>query len=251
MELKEFNGISYVSARELHKELDIKKQFSDWIKNSIKAAMLDDSEFFTFKGKSSGGRRPVDYMLKKMAAISIAVMSRGKNAKFVRDKIVNLYEQHNIGKAFTHEQYLALIDLSRSLVLVSIQKDLERKHFELYGHPQSWWQYRASIIGHDVSQLKQAMAKVNKKFRNQRQALMKLDPHELVRIGIIDLFKTLGKTNEFAQNVGNVCKDISKKINFETDFFDDTKDDPLGVKKKDVDNRKELFNNSPIKKIKE
>jgi len=249
MELKNFDGTGYISARELHAELNIKKQFSDWIKNSIDAAMLDDKDFFTFKGKSSGGRKPIDYMLKEIPAISIAVMSRGEKAKEVRDEIINLYKQHDTGKAFTENQIYALMDLSKSLVLVSIQKDLERKHFELYGQPYSWWQYRASIIGYDVSQLKQAMGKVNKKYRNQRQALMKLDPHELVRIGIIDLFKTLGKTDEYARNVGEICKKMSQKMNVETDFFDDTKEDPIGIKKKDVDERKELFNEMSIKSI--
>lgn len=249
MELKKFDSIAYVSARELHRELEIKTQFTDWIKGSIKAAMLDDDDFFRYKGKSSGGRKPIDYMLKEIPAISIAVMSRGKNAKTVRDKIINLYKQHDTGKAFTEDQIYALMDLSRSLVLVSIQKDLEKKHFQLYGHPYSWWQYRASIIGYDVPQLKQAMGKINKQYKNQRQALMKLDPHELVRIGIIDLFKKLGKTNEYARNVGEICKKMSQKMNVETDFFDDTKEDPIGIKKKDVDEHKELFNEMSIKSI--
>jgi len=242
MELQEKNGKMYVSAMDLYKLLGIKRKFSEWIKSAINNAMLGDDDFFTCTRKSTGGRRPKDYMLTKEASISVAVVSRSKNAKYIRDQIIKLYQQHDLGKAFSDEQWLALVDITKSMVLVSIQDKVAKEHYKLYGNKYTWWKYRANLLGYSTDDMKMAMAKVNKKHKGRRQSLMKLDAHELIRIGAIDLFKALGKSDEYAKNIGENCKKMSQKINFFTDFFDDTKEDKIGIKSKDVENRKSIFN---------
>lgn len=249
MELKEKNGVYYVSAIELHRELGIKRQYSNWIKYAIESAMLCESDFITILLESTGGRPTTDYLLTKMAAISIAVMSRGQNAKIVRDAVLKLYEKHDTGMAFTSEQIMALVDISKSLVLVSIQKDVERKHYHLYGNKYEWWNYRAQLTGISTDKLIKAMAMVNKKHKNVRASLLKLDPHELIRIGAVDLFIALGKPIDYAKNVGMICKQLSQKINVLTDFWDDTKQDALGIKSIEVNRLKSIYNENTIHRI--
>jgi len=243
MDLHEIKSKKYVSARDLYYELQIKHKFTDWISKAIKNAMLGEEDFFRYERKSTGGRKPIDYMLTKEAAISVAVVSRSKNAKIIREHIIELYKQHNTGKAFTEDQWLALVDITKAMVLVSIQDEVTREHYELYGNKYTWWKYRAELLGYTTDYLKEAMAKVNKKHKSRRESLMKLDAHELVRIGAIDLFKAFGKSDEYAKNVGANCKKISQKINVMTDFFDDTKQNKLGIKDKEIEDRRKSFDN--------
>ncbi|MFW6145435.1 MAG: antA/AntB antirepressor family protein [bacterium] len=242
MDLHKIKEQVYVSARDLHRELEINQRFNDWIRKAIRNAMLDDKDFYCRESKSTGGRKPIDYMLTKEAAISVAVVSRSKNAKVIRERIIELYKQHEEGKAFTEDQWLALVDITKAMVLVSIQDEVTREHYELYGNKYTWWKYRAELLGYTTDYLKKAMAKVNRQHKSRRKSLMKLDAHELVRIGAIDLFKALGKSDEYAKNVGANCKKLSKKINVVTDFFDDTKQDKIGIKSREVNERKDLFN---------
>jgi len=59
-----------LSAKELHKELGIRKHFASWIKQSIERAFLEDgTDFISEKGKSTGGRPSIDYLLTKDSAI--------------------------------------------------------------------------------------------------------------------------------------------------------------------------------------
>ena len=244
MELIKNDSQYLVSAKELYKELGMKRQYSNWIKESIQRAYLEHKKDFVTKMlKSSGGRPSIDYLLKRDSAIAIIVMSGGQFAKQVRDKVIELFKQHDTGLAQNNEQILALMDLSKSMVLVSIQKDVERKHFNLYNYPDTWWEYRSSLLGYSTTSVKEAMAKVNKKYKSIRRSLIKLDANELIRTGVIDFMKAMGKTDEYAVNVGNLCKNMAEKMELGNQIWDDTKSNPLKLNKNLVSERKGLFEN--------
>ena len=77
-----------ISARDIFIDLGIKRDFSNWIKYSLDKAMLEEGkDFTTILAKSTGGRPSIEYYLKRDAAISIAIVSGGKNAKKVRGKL--------------------------------------------------------------------------------------------------------------------------------------------------------------------
>ncbi|HTO35243.1 MAG TPA: antA/AntB antirepressor family protein, partial [Flavobacterium sp.] len=109
-----------LSAKDLHKELGMKKAFSTWIKTSIERAYLEiDKDFSPRREESTGGRPSTDYLLTKDSAIQIIIMSGGQFAKKLRDKVVELYNQHDTGLAFTSSQIEALMDLSKAMTLIS------------------------------------------------------------------------------------------------------------------------------------
>jgi hypothetical protein len=168
-------------------------------------------------------------------------MSGGKNAKEVRDRLINLYKQHDTGLAFTAPQIEALMDLSKAITLVSIQKQVERKHFNIYNNPQSWYEYRAALLGYSKDTLMEAMCQVNKKYHSIRSSLIQLDSNELIRTGVIDIMKCLGKTDEYAINVGNLCKSISEKAKFGNIIWDDTKENPLKLNQGEINEKLVLF----------
>ena len=231
-----------LSARELHKELGIRKHFASWIKQSIERAFLEDgTDFISEKGKSTGGRPSIDYLLTKDSAIQIIIMSGGQFAKKLRDKVVELYNQHDTGLAFTSSQIEALMDLSKAMTLISIQKNVEKKHFAIYNDKYSWHKYRAALLGYDTKDVIKAMQQVNKKHHTMRASLIKLDAVELIRVGVVDFMKAMGKSDEYATNVGGLCKSMASKMELGNIIWDDTIDNPLKLNQAEITERQALY----------
>jgi phage anti-repressor protein len=238
-----------ISSKELYAELGIKRDFSTWIKQSIERADLEENKDFTpIKGESTGGRPTIDYLLVRDAALTVIMMSGGQYASQLRKTVIELYNQHNTGLAFNVHQIEALIDLSKAMTLVSIQKHVEKKHFTLYNHPETWWDYRAGLLGYSKNSLIEAMREVNKKHHSIKTSLIQLDADELIRTGVIDLMCAIGKTNEYAVNVGNLCKSIASKMKLRNMIWDDTAENPLKLNQSEITEKESLFNDS-IKKI--
>jgi phage anti-repressor protein len=230
MELINKDNKDYVSSIELYSLLGIKRQFSKWIAESIERAGLEEyKDFKSILTKSNGGRQGSDYLLNRDSALTIIVMSGGKFAKELRKQVIDLYTQHDTGLAFTAQQIESLIDLSKAMTLVSIQKNMESKHFGLYNNKYEWVKYRAALLGYSTENVIEGMRQVNKKHHSIRKSLIQLDSNELIRTGVIDFMMCMGKTREYAINVGNLCKSIAEKTKLGNIIWDDTKENPLGL----------------------
>jgi phage anti-repressor protein len=248
MQLIKSENRNLISAKELHKELGMKRIYSTWIKDSIERAYLEvNKDFLTHTLESTGGRPSIDYLITKESAIQIIIMSGGQFAKELRKKVVELYNQHDTGLAFTAQQIEALMDLSRAMTLVSIQKEVEKKHFDIFNDKYTWYQYRAALLGYSTNDVIEAMRKVNKKHHSIRASLVQLDSNELIRTGVIDFMIAMGKTSEYATNVGNLCKSISAKMQLGNIIWDDTKDNPLQINQSDVLERQNNY--TQVKKL--
>jgi len=245
IELIEKENRVLTSAREIYVALGIKRKYANWINESIeRAGLIEEQDFITIMLQSTGGRPSAEHLLTRDSALSITMMSGGQFAKKCRLELIKKYRQHETGQAFTTPQIEALMDLSKSMTLISIQKIVERKHFDLYNDKYSWYKYRANLLGYSTETLIEAMRAVNKKHQSIKSSLMQLDADELIRTAVIDFMLALGKTVEYATNVGNLCKSISQKSEYGNIIWDDTKPNPLGINHKEVSVRKELFNQS-------
>lgn len=232
-----------ISARELYLELGIRRDYSTWIRQSIERAELEENKDFTsFKGESTGGRPTIDYLLVRDSALTVIMMSGGQFASKLRKTVIELYNQHDTGLAFTASQIEALMDLSRAMTLVSIQKEVEKKHFAIYNDKYSWYQYRAALLGYSTNDVIEAMQKVNKKHHSIRASLVQLDANELIRTGVIDFMVAMGKTNEYATNVGNLCKSMASKMKLGNIIWDDTKENPLKINQSEISERQNNYN---------
>jgi len=242
MKLIKKDNHHFVSARDLHENLGMKRQFTNWMSENIQRAMLEEGKDFNkIMLKSTGGRPPIDYHLTQESALTIIVMSGGVNAKRMRDEVIRLYKMHDTGLAFSSDQICALIDISKAMTLVSIQKEVERKHFDIYNDKYTWYQYRANLLGYNTDDVISAMQLINKKHKSIRTSLIRLDANELVRVGVIDFFRTMGKTEEYSVNVGNLCKGIAGKMELGNIIWDDTIANPLKLNGHEVEARKQLF----------
>lgn len=234
-----------VSARDLHTQLGIKRKFTNWIEYSIERAELEeDKDFITFLLQSTGGRPSKEYQLTKDAALSVIMMSGGKLANSLRKTVIDLYNQHDTGLAFSSTQIMALMELSKAMTLISIQRDVERKHYALFSPTGKWAERRAGILGYSKETMIEAMKAVNKKYKSIRASLLHLDAAELIRMGVIDFMIIMGKTEEYATNVGNLCKTMAKEMELDTIIWDDTKPNPLKINEEDVNDRRKKYGNA-------
>lgn len=243
IELKYHNGQQYASSRELHSALGIRKDFTTWAKHNIdRACLTQDKDFIFVRGKSTGGRPSIDYYLTENAAIGMAMMSGGQTSKQVREKVIEAFQQKQKGQSFDHEEITALMDLCKAMMLVSLQKEVERKHYKIFGQTHLWVARRAELLGYSKSDVENAMSKVNQKHKSIRKSLIKLDADELIRTGVIDFFKALGKTDEYARNAGKLCKEMSAKMDCGVNIWDDTEPNPLNITPEPVKKSIELKN---------
>jgi len=244
MELIKINNTKYASALAIYIELGIKKKFAQWVKYNIKRTLIDESNFVTKLLQSTGGRPITDYLLDKESAIGFIMVSGGKNAKKVRLEIIKAFEEKQTGILLNADQVAALTDVVKAMTLVSVQKQAENKHYYYLNKPENWWKYRADLLGYSPESLKNALAQINKNYKNQRQALIHLDPSEIIRAGVIDLLIALGRDKEYALNVGEFAKMIACKNGYCFQIWDDTKPNPLGLNLPEIINRQKL---NPIK----
>lgn len=81
----------FINARQLWEDLDIKKDFSAWIKNYIETFNLIEGESYsTLEGdrhSSEPGKKRTEYAIEKSIAIKIALNSNSKKADEFRDKL--------------------------------------------------------------------------------------------------------------------------------------------------------------------
>jgi len=236
------NDKGFINAKDIYTYIGVKSRFNDWITNAlIYIDAKEDENFYYFLGKSTGGRPAKHVMVTSDIGKELCLISRSEKAKELRLWLIAIDKKHETGLAFTAEQITALMDLSKSMMLVSIQKHVEKKHFELFNKPSEWWKYRADLLGYSKETLIQAMIKVNKYHKSTKESLMKLDSNELIRTGVIDFFMALGKTQEYATNAGNLCKEMAEKMDLGVNIFDDTKPNPLKINKSLINNCNNSF----------
>jgi phage anti-repressor protein len=233
---------NFIDGKEIYHLVEVKSNYRNWVLRCIDYADLkQDKDFRQFLGESTGGRPKKIYEFTIDAAKEMCIVSGTKKAKELRRWLINLSNKHESGLAFTSEQILALIDLSKSMILVSIQKEVEKKHYALYDNPYNWYQYRANLLGYSKETLVLAMNAINKKYKSIRKSLIKLDANELIRAGVIDFFVALGKSKEYAVNAANLCKDMAEKMNLGANIWDDTKQNSLGINKPEHSKLKSNF----------
>lgn len=130
-----------VSAKEVYEQLGINKKFATWIKTNLQRAELEENkDFIPLREQSTGGRPSVDYCLKRDAAISIVVMSGGKNAKKVRNELIQLFNQRENKDLLNEQEILTLSALIGFFKFVENQKEIADKNLDIYvaQHPSKY-----------------------------------------------------------------------------------------------------------------
>jgi len=93
--------VKTISARELHQKLEVKKDFSSWIKYQIKKAMLTENmDFITThqkRGVANGGHKMVlEYYLTIDSAKHIALMSGTIKGRDIRNYFIEVEKKYRL-----------------------------------------------------------------------------------------------------------------------------------------------------------
>lgn len=93
--VKEQGGKQLVDARDLHSFLGLKRDFNDWIKYNIKNYdFVEQQDFTTFVGKSSGGRNAIEYVLTIEMAKELSMVSKTKKGKEARKYFISIEKKY-------------------------------------------------------------------------------------------------------------------------------------------------------------
>ncbi|QQT43344.1 Phage anti-repressor protein [Sphingobacterium multivorum] len=92
IQIFDYNGKTAVSARELHKFLEVKEKFTDWMKRMIEYGFIENRDyvigFSDISDKPQGGRPSIDYILTLDTAKEISMIQRTEKGKQARQYFI-------------------------------------------------------------------------------------------------------------------------------------------------------------------
>ena len=214
-------GNEAILASELHSRLGISTPLRTWLPRMLEYGFEHGKDYYqankNVRKLQGGKRQKVEWVLSLDMAKEIAMIQRTEQGKAIRNYLIGLGNKHASGQLLEPEKCAVLLDLISVMGLASTRKYCERLHYGNRGNPKTWWAYRAKVLGYSAKELQIRCKAIGKRYRNTQQALMELDKLELIRAAVIDFFIGLGKSTEFAQNMGNAAKLFAESI---TPVFD-------------------------------
>lgn len=163
-----------------------------------------------------------DYYLTIELAKLITLSSKSKVKLKYAKWLSNVEDPEEHTDTLTHEQVMKVLELTKAMVMVSCQQAAEKSHLKLYemrngGDSRNWWKYRSQVMGYSADQLRRKLMAAGKDVRgkSQRQMLTMLEPVELIRTAIIDLFMGMGKSEQYARRLGDLAKSFAKELQLE------------------------------------
>jgi anti-repressor protein len=120
----ELNEDGFVSSREIHKFLGVKKQYSTWIKTWIKNTRYkENKDFYPYREESSGGRPSQDFFVNESMAMTLVMMSEAQFADEFRDYLIRLFNKRKDLELITPEEAVFANKIIRCLRYIEYQKD--------------------------------------------------------------------------------------------------------------------------------
>lgn len=220
-------GTPYVFASELHQMLEISTPLTIWFNRMIEYGFVENEEFSLLQTpvhtQNGGTTLKHDWAVRLDMAKHIAMIQKTPKGKEIRQYLIDMDKQVVQGALLSHVQMSALFDLCEILGYFTVQQSAESKHFKFYSEnndKKDWWKYRADVLGFSKKELEEILITLGEKYKNQRQALFKIDRYELIRVAMIDLLMAMGKPKEYAINVSKFAKKIAEKI--KPEVYDDS-----------------------------
>lgn len=222
-------GTQVVTASNLHQSLRLpahkfNRDSRYWLTNiyQFKDGIRFPAELKDFSERKLQHSKQRDYFISVELAKMIALNSSSVvKAKCARQLLNAEQEVEGNTENLSKDQVIAVLELTKVMALMSCQKSVEQTHMKLYersrGYTAKWWAYRAGLLGYTVEQLRTKMLEVGKNYQGKNfiQMLMHLDKHEIIRMSVIDLFISLGKSPIYAKEMGDLAKVFAKELNIE------------------------------------
>lgn len=214
------DSIFKVSARDLHKFLESKQDFSTWIKDRIyQYGFEEGNDYIVFqdlKGNQKGGRIPVEYILTIDTAKELSMVERTEKGKQARRYFIAV--ENEARKLFESSNLLKLV-MSNAPIEEQIQnsKDVNRIIQEKYNSDYLGINAKITkgVSGKFPSEWKEEAKKQgipSKDRQSGKSAIRKLSPDKAIAISTADECIGLGWSIDDSIEMGILSIPASKKI---------------------------------------
>lgn len=221
-------GTQVITASNLHQALQLpdhkyNSNIERWLSDVY--AFRDDvrkpSELRDYALRQMQYSKRKDYYLSVELAKLITLNSFSPLKQKYAKHLIALEGQPQGAGRLSKDQVMAVVELTKVMGLISCQKNVEREHHKFFegeqGSIAEWWEYRAQLLGYSVNELKEKMMEIGKNYKgkNLLKMLMQVDKYEIIRTAVIDLFIALGKSKDYASDMGDLAKMFAREMKVE------------------------------------
>lgn len=234
-------GTRVVKATELHRALGLndnhyQANVRQWIKDVYQFAdgirRPEGLRDFA-RSKQSRGSLLQEYYFAIEFAKLIALGSRSKVKQAIATKLSkeeDVYPEH---VKLSATDTLELLEQVKALARFSCQKAAESRHRAYYtakrGSGDYWNHFRREqVVLTTMADLKEELQRREIKVparADLRELMQRVNPYELIRIGIVDHYAALGNSLPYAQQLGSLALELARQLRLE--IVDDRKGDLL------------------------
>jgi len=108
IKITEQDGKQLVSARDLHKFLEVGKDFSTWFKDMLNYGFEEGIDFTPILGKSTGGRPTKEYAITLDMAKEISMLQRSEKGKIARKYFIECEKKAKQPQELTRIELLTM-----------------------------------------------------------------------------------------------------------------------------------------------
>jgi len=235
-------GTRVVKATELHRALGLADHH---YQNNVRLWLKDVYQFVDgirrpeglkdfARSPQSQGQLMQEYYLCVELAKLVALGSRSKVKQAVATKLSKEEEVYPEHAQLSTTEMLELLEQTKAMARISCQKAAESRHFSHYANRRTeggnFWNHfrREQVVLTTMADLKEQLTRRGQHVTTTydlRDLLTRVDAYELIRIGIVDHYASLGNSIPYAQQLGKLAKELAKQLRLEV--VDDRQGDLL------------------------
>ncbi len=224
-------GTRVVTASELHRALGLadhhyQSNVRTWIKDVYQFADgirrpvgLKD---FARSPKTKAGVVHEYYFNLEMARL-VALSTKSKVKQAIATKLSKEEAVYPDRVQLTTEETLELMEQTRAMSRISCQVAAEQRHLKAYirrtGSQDYWNKYRAeNVVRTSMEELRKSLTQLGRSFNRThrvRDLLLRFDPYECVRAGIVDHYAAQGYSIPYALELGKLAKEFAIAMKLE------------------------------------
>lgn len=224
-------GTRVIKATELHRALGISDHH---YQNNVRHWLKDVYQFtdgirrpegmkdYARDPKSRGALMQEYYLSLELGKL-IALASKSKVKQAVATRLSKEEDIYPEQVQLSTKETLELLEQVKAMARITCQKAAESRHLAHYsrkrGSGEYWNHYRSEqIVGCTMADLREQLDLLGEKVAAKadlRELINRIDPYDLIRIGIIDHYAAMGNTLPYAQQLGNLAKELAKQLGLE------------------------------------
>jgi hypothetical protein len=218
-------GTPVVIASQLHRSLGLKDEHfpsncKKWLGDyyQFEDDIRKPSKMKDFAPRKIKGSIICDYYLGVELAKLISLNANSKQKKKVAFFLNAFQKKHQLKSELNTEQVKLAFELAKSMCSMKAQREAEEKYKQVFlnkknGSEKEWQTHRNNLIGFNKYDLQDQVMRTGRMpgRKSSRELLLIINKHELIRVGVIDLLKSMNKSDLFAKKMGELALYFAKQ----------------------------------------